>query len=535
MPSSCPTGEWSIVQACVRATTAARFGRNLLLQTEINKTTIFPALSGKRVDGTSNGVPTTLRASQCQSGSRNTLAQKLAGVLYTAAANVYVTDKMKIKWKSRPALTPARPAGFSESVVQLPPVALASAFTSRRRRLGGGLLLTLGLGTLYAWSVFVAPLESEFGWNRAQTSTVFTIAVVTFAISFVLAGRLQDSFGPVWISITGGRLVSLGFFLCAYTASLHYLFFCYGVLGGIGNGFGYATVVPVMAKWFPDKRGLAIGLALAGYGGGSAIFGPVANLVLFPHFGWRTTCMILCGIFLAMTMVGSFLLKNPPEGYLPNRASTLEDFPRVAASDYQFTPIEVLHTPAFYLMWLGFGLGSSAGLLIISQLVPFARSQGIPGVALATMTLAVGAIGNVSGRILSGWLSDTLGRLNTLRVVLAISTVAIPVMYWVGAHVFAVYVMVFIVYFCYGAQASVNPAMCADFWGTNNVGTNYGLLFTAWGTAGVIGPTIGGVLFDKYRDYEAAFYAAAILAAIAFICVVCARRPDVPVQANHGN
>jgi OFA family oxalate/formate antiporter-like MFS transporter len=280
------------------------------------------------------------------------------------------------------------------------------------------------------------------------------------------------------------------------------------VLGGIGNGFGYATVVPVMAKWFPDRRGLAIGLALAGYGGGSAIFGPVANLVLFPHFGWRTACMILGGIFLMMTMAGSFLLKNPPEGYRPS-SSMPAPSSRVTVSHYQFTPIEVLRTPAFYFMWVGFGLGSSAGLLVISQLVPFARSQGIPGIALATMTLVVGATGNVSGRILSGWLSDVLGRLNSLRVVLAISTVAIPVMYWAGAHMFAVYAMVFVVYFCYGAQGAVNPATVADFWGTRNAGANYGLLFTAWGVAGIIGPTIGGVLFDKYRNYEVAFYAAA--------------------------
>ena len=241
--------------------------------------------------------------------------------------------------------------------------------------------------------------------------------------------------------------------------------------------------------------------------------------------------MMLGGIFLVMTMVGASLMKNPPAGYQPKHLRH-KSASGVEVSEYQFTPGEVLRTPAFYLLWLGFGLGSSAGLLIISQLVPFARSQGIPGVALATMTLAVGAIGNVSGRILSGWLSDTLGRLNTLRVVLAISTVAIPVMYWVGAHVFAVYVMVFIVYFCYGAQAPVNPATCADFWGTKNVGTNYGLLFTAWGTAGVIGPTIGGVLFDKYRNYEAAFYAAAILAAIAFVCEMFARRPHAPGAAS---
>jgi OFA family oxalate/formate antiporter-like MFS transporter len=388
--------------------------------------------------------------------------------------------------------------------------------------------MTLALGTLYAWSVFVAPLEHEFGWKRTQTSTVFSIAVVMFAVSFVLAGRLQDRFGPFWIAITGGLLVSAGFFLCAYTASLPYLFFCYGVLGGMGNGFGYATVVPVVAKWFPDKRGLAIGCALAGYGGGSALFGPIAGLEMFPHFGWRITYMILGGIFFVMTTVASFLLKNPlasDHAVLEARTTQTKEAQHWVADRRQFLPGEVLRTPAFYLMWLGFGLGSCAGLMVISQLVPFAQSQGVPGTALATMGLVAGAAGNVSGRIVSGWLSDTLGRLNTLRMILAISAVAMPVLYRVGSHVAALYLGVFVVYFCYGAQASVNPATVSDFWGTRHAGENYGLLFSAWGVAGIIGPMIGGVLFDRYYNYKAAFYAAGILAAIALVCEIGAKPP----------
>jgi OFA family oxalate/formate antiporter-like MFS transporter len=407
-------------------------------------------------------------------------------------------------------------------------LAAAPGSTSRWWRLAGGILMTLALGTLYAWSIFVAPLEKEFGWKRAQTSTVFTIAVVMFALSFVIAGRLQDRFGPFWVAITGGLLVSLGFFLCAYTTSLPYLFFCYGVLGGMGNGFGYATVVPVMSKWFPDKRGLAIGLALAGYGGGSAIFGPIADLQMFPHFGWRNTCMILGGIFLVMTMIASLLLKNPDESEMARWVvHKARSAPHNHENGRHFLPSEILRSPTFYLMWLGFGLGSSAGLMVISQLIPFAKSQGIPSAALATMGLVVGAVGNVSGRVISGWLSDLLGRLNTLRVILVVSMIAMPALYRVGAHVAALYVGVFVVYFCYGAQASVNPATVSDFWGTKHAGVNYGLLFSAWGVAGIIGPTIGGVLFDRYRNYEAAFYVAGGLAAIALVCVMVAKKPAV--------
>ena len=172
-------------------------------------------------------------------------------------------------------------------------IEIGSTGLNRWWRVVGGLSMNLALGTLYAWSIFVAPLEKEFGWKRAQTSAVFGYAVIVFALSFILAGRLQDKFGPFWVSVTGGVLVSLGFFLCSYTHSLTYLYICFGVIGGLGNGFGYATPIPVMAKWFPDKRGLAVGLAVAGYGGGSAIFGPLANLKLIPLYGVHTTFQIL--------------------------------------------------------------------------------------------------------------------------------------------------------------------------------------------------------------------------------------------------
>jgi OFA family oxalate/formate antiporter-like MFS transporter len=386
--------------------------------------------------------------------------------------------------------------------------------------------MNLALGTLYAWSVFVAPLEKEFGWKRAETSNVFTIAVVVFALSFILAGRLQDKFGPFWVSLVGGLLVSLGFFLCSYTHSLNYLYVCFGVIGGLGNGFGYATPIPVMAKWFPDKRGLAVGLAVGGYGAGSAIFGPLANLKLIPAYGVHTTFMILGVIFLFMTVIGAFLLQNPPAGYRPSGWTPAAS--KAAATTYEFSAGEVLRTPTFYFMWVAYALGASAGLMVISQLVPFAKSVGIPSAALATMGLVVGAVGNASGRILSGWMSDTLGRLNVLRLMIAISMIAMPILYKVGGSVAPLYVMVFIVYWCYGTQLSVNASTTADFWGTRNAGINYGMLFTAWGVAGIIGPRIGGVLFDKYKNYQMAFYTAAVLAVVALLAELAARRPAVP-------
>jgi len=391
----------------------------------------------------------------------------------------------------------------------------------------GGMSMNLALGTLYAWSIFVAPLEKEFGWKRADTSTVFGIAVVVFALTFIVAGRLQDKYGPFRISLIGGILVSVGFFLCSYTHTLNWLYVCFGVIGGLGNGFGYSTPIPVMAKWFPDKRGLAVGLAVGGYGAGSAIFGPLCNLKLIPAYGVHTTFQILGVIFLVMTVFGAFLLRNPPAGYKPP-GWTPAPASKSAATTYDFTPGEVLRTPAFYFMWVAYALGTLAGLMVISQLVPFAKSMKIPTEALQTMTIFIGAVGNASGRILSGWMSDALGRLNVLRLMIGVSMIAMPVLYLVGTQVTPLYVVVFVVYWCYGTQLSVNGAAASDFWGTKNAGINYGMLFTAWGVAGYFGSKIGGQMYDKYHNYQMAFYTAGVLAAVALVCEMLAKRPALP-------
>jgi OFA family oxalate/formate antiporter-like MFS transporter len=409
----------------------------------------------------------------------------------------------------------------------------ASAPTLNRWwRVVGGLSMNLALGSLYAWSVFVAPLEKEFKWARAQTSMVFTIAVVVFALTFIVAGRLQDKLGPFKISVVGAILVSLGFFLCAYADSVNKFFIFFGVLGGLGNGFGYATPIPVMSKWFPDRRGLAVGLAVAGYGGGSAIFGPLAASWLLPAFGWRTTFQVLGVIFFFMTMIGAFLLKNPPTGYKPAGWTPPPATAKAAATTYEYTPGEALKTPTFYFMWVAYAFGCAAGLMVISQLVPFAKSVGIPSTTLAAFGLVVGAAGNAMGRIFSGWMSDHLGRINVLRLMIAISMVAMPILYHVGGNVVALFVMLYIVYWCYGTQLSVNASTAADFWGTKNVGINYGMLFTAWGVAGLLGGRIGGVLYDKYHNYQMAFYVAGGLAAIALVCELLAKRPALPEHAE---
>lgn len=272
---------------------------------------------------------------------------------------------------------------------------------------------------------------------------VLTIAVIVFALSFVLAGGIQDKYGPLPCSLTGGILVSLGFHLCDYMSNLNYLCVCFGVIGGLGNGFGYATPIPVMAKWFPDRRGLAVGLAVGGYGAGSAMLGPLARLKLIPAFGLPATFQILGAILLVITLLGALLLRNPPAGYKPAGWSPAPASQSDAARD--FTPGEMLRTRTFYLLWAGYALGCAAGLMVISQLVAFAKSAGIAAASLSTMTPVVRAAGNASGRILSGWMSDRLGRIKLLHALIAICLVATPALYAAGSSIALLYAAVFAV------------------------------------------------------------------------------------------
>ena len=411
---------------------------------------------------------------------------------------------------------------------------------SRWWRVVGGLSMNLALGTLYAWSLFVGPLskDPEFkGHTPADYALTFTIAVFVFALTFVVGGRIQDKKGPFVCSVLGGILVSIGFFMSGNAHSLTALYFWFGVVGGLGNGFGYCTPIPVMAKWFPDKRGLAVGLAVAGYGGGSAIFGKLALNYLVPAYQWRATFHILGVIFFAMTMIGAFLLKNPPVGYKP-AGWTPAPAAKAAASAYEFAPGETLKTPAFYFMWIAYALGCSAGLMVISQLVPFfkasLKSSGMSDAVitgLAGTVFIVAAVGNASGRILSGWMSDAIGRINVLRLMIGISMVGMPLLIAVGANVTALFVLIFVIYWCYGTQLSVNGSAASDFWGTKNAGINYGMLFTAWGVAGIIGPMIGASLLKSSGSFKAPFYAAAVMSAIALISEMLAKRPTVPAAA----
>ena len=400
--------------------------------------------------------------------------------------------------------------------------AVTSAQPARWPALVGGGLLNVALGTYYAWSVLVPALEREFGWSRTQTSLVPTIDMVMLASMFVVAGLVQNRIGPRAVATIGGLLFSGGLLLASATHSLTTLYLTWGVMVGAGLGFGYLAPITVGSKWFPDHRGLVNGLAIGIFAAGSGIFGPLAGL-LIERIGWRATFQFFAGLFFLFTMGGAYLMKDPPAGYMPP-ASRSKAANRPKAHHVEMPTATVLRTPMFYALWSAYALGTTAGTMVISQLVPFARSSGL-NPRTAAFAISVGAAGSAAGRFFSGWMSDHLGRLFTLRSVIVLSMLATPMLYLERTHVLIFFALLFIVYYCYGTQLSVYTALAGDFYGTKYLATNYGVLLLAWGLAGVMGPVIGSRVFVSTGSYRYAFFGSAILACAALGTLALVRTP----------
>jgi OFA family oxalate/formate antiporter-like MFS transporter len=390
----------------------------------------------------------------------------------------------------------------------------------------GGFLLNMSLGTFYAVSAFLLPIEKEFGWSRAQTSLATTLGFVMISFWFVIGGYLQDRRGPRLVAAIGTVLFSFGFFLAAKTNSLTMFYVAIGLCVGAGNGFAYVVPMAVGSKWFPDKRGLIVGLMVGGYGAGSGVFGPLASKLIVV-IGWRETFRAFSIIFFLMMLLATWLVKNPPEGYQPpDRSPSSGKPPGPRNADVPTS--RMIRMPQFWTLWIGYCLGTTAGVMVISQLVPFVRASG-HAPSVGSFAIIVGAIGNTAGRILSGWVSDHIGRLKTLCIVLLISAVAMPALFFGREHLLLLYLALGAVYYCYGTQLSVYASTSADFYGTRYLGLNYGILILAWGIAGVLGPMIASYVFVTRGEYRWAFFAAGAISLAAFF-LLFAVKPQRPSE-----
>ncbi len=441
----------------------------------------------------------------------------------------------------------------------------------------GALVIQVSLGAVYIWSVFQTSLRASFpSWSETMVTLPAQIVLASFALAVILAGRIQDKFGPRQVATAGGIILGTGLMLAGLTsafqpgAALAWLIFTFSILGGVGIGAAYVCPIATCVKWFPDKRGLITGLAVAGFGAGAFFFAPLArglvsgtpyslfgvSLFQLPQLGVFHTFFTLGVIFLIAVVAGAQLLRNPPPGFIPPEWSPPQPAPGVTQK-VDFGPREMLCTPVFWILWLTYFAGCTAGLQVIMKASPIWESYQMSALqnpiaaasvervmTLGALAVSILAIFNAAGRILWGKISDNIGRKTTLMIMFLLCGIAMLLLDYMRTYPLFL-IGICLIGLCFGGYLAIYPAVTADFFGTKHLGVNYGWMFTAYGAGGLFGPYLAARLmqvmdsipyyevvegdiresFFEAGNYRPAFLVAGVACLAAAILVSIVRKP----------
>ncbi len=361
--------------------------------------------------------------------------------------------------------------------------------------------MQLALGAVYAWSVFLTPVITAYGkLPKAEANFTFSLALLALGVTAGFGGYFNNRFGPRLIGTVAGIIYGAGIILAGFAApNIFILYLTYGIIGGIGLGLGYIVALAMLIKWFPDRRGFITGLAVAGFGGGAALTGPIAASYLLKPYGLSNTFIILGIAYLVIVVVAAQFFRRAPDGYAPaGWVPTTETRNVISAREYALG--ESLTTFKWYLLWLILALNVTAGAALISVAAPLAHDfTGVVPAVAATLVITI-SIFNGAGRLFWGWVSDFIGRPYTF---LALFVIQIAMFLWVPSiSSFALlFIPASIVGLCYGGGFGTMPAFAADFFGPKNAGTIYGAMLTAWSAGGILGPILIAAIDTRLALY----------------------------------
>lgn len=373
----------------------------------------------------------------------------------------------------------------------------------------GAILIQLALGAIYAWSVFTPSLIDE-GWTRSETQWVFAVGLASFAVFMVLAGKQLNRFGPQKLTVLGGVILGVGYLLAGMFAGTNFilLLILIGLVGGAGIGLAYVVPIAVGMRWFPDKKGMITGLAVAGFGFGAMLWVKLAGSWghLIEITGLSTTFIIYGVAFAFMVIVGGMWMKFPPAGWSPEGFDVAEKTTDLKSGDIdkEFSSGQMLRKPQFYLIFMTFVFSAGAGLMSIGlmKLYPMEALQesGLTKVeasAIAGTAMAVFfSLANGLGRIIWGMLSDKIGRKLSIIVMTATQGVLVIMFTYMAGNEILLYVGATLIGFNFGGNFALFPTITADTFGAENVGQNYPFVFLAYGVGGILGPILGGMMGD---------------------------------------
>lgn len=378
----------------------------------------------------------------------------------------------------------------------------------------------ISIGSVYAYSVLKAPLHHTLGWDPVDTAWAFSIAIVCLGLAAAFLGPTIERMGPrrsglLATFLFSGGLVVAGLAILLKSLPLFYL--GYGVIGGTGIGIGYIGPVSTLVRWFPDRRGLATGLATMGFGFGALIAGSLIQ-ILISHVGLQLTFFVLAALYGTIMTVSARTLSSPPDGWMADVVAAKASGPATTKRDLaELSSFGALKTLRFYLLWLIFFINITCGIAIISVASPMSQeTAGLSAIAAATM---VGLMGLFNGLGRIGWssLSDSLGRPLTYSTFFVIQIAAFAVLPAVS-HPLGFQLILFLILTCYGGGFAVTPAYIGDLFGTRQLGAIYGNVLTAWAAAGVAGPLIAAEVRKTTGSYSgmlSVFVALLVVALIA--------------------
>jgi len=372
----------------------------------------------------------------------------------------------------------------------------------------GAILIQLALGAIYAWSVFTPSLRAE-GWTATETQYVFAAGLVVFAVVMVIAGRIMPKVGPRALAIAGGLVLGLGYAAAGLmeTTAFWPILITIGIIGGAGIGLAYVVPIAVGTEWFPDKKGLIMGLAVAGFGFGAMGWVKLAGAWghLIDTIGLHDTFLVYGIAFAVMVVLGGMFMVHPPKGWKPEGWDPPEPkLARAGGGGLNFTSLEMLRTHQFYMVFLCFVAGGGAGLMSIGlmKLYPMqalmesgydkAAASSIAGTAMAVFF----SLGNGFGRIAWGALSDRLGRKRSMIVMLSTQGLLVLLFPYMAGSPWSLWIFAGLIGFNFGGNFSIFPSVTGDIFGNKFVGQNYPWIFLAYGVGGTLGPVMGGRLGD---------------------------------------
>ena len=412
----------------------------------------------------------------------------------------------------------------------------------------GAILIQLALGTIYCWgtlTIFVS--EPYLGEARELTVFVFGIGLLSFAITMIFAGQLQHKYGPKIIAILGGVLMGGGVIASAFMTTFVGLLITYGIIFGMGIGFGYVCPIAAASKWFPDKKGLINGIAVAGFGAGSFIFNYVIKALANPT-GLETThpdfvatvskniplmFIILGIIYLVLIIGGAMTLSNPPEGWKPEGWEPPAPSEKSGISGLEFERKKTIKLPQFWMLWATFILSAISGLMVIGSYASFAKTVDVSdnfiyaiGTADFVLIGSLAALFNGLGRIIWGQLSDFITYKKAM--LLMFTTQAILMLIYFTTNINEVYFLILTcaIYFCFGGNFSLFPTATADLFGSKNLGPNYGIVFTAYGIAGFIGAVGVNLFVTAFGSYLILFIVMGLMSIGAAIIAYLIKPPN---------